>query len=290
MPWKQIPWTCAPWRPTPVIARTLPSWGRRPRSRCAPSAPTISALSPSSYTRTTTVASACRPGRPQCHLPGTPSSRTAGLCATTTATGWWAPTSRSTRSGALMGARSRFCNLGAWCVLRSPAHGLRLLRALLPQRGITSRTCRRAAMSSGFNTRLRFTSLDTTTALVPEPSAAPPAGGAGRISDPGRSRNNSRGTSGRCTRTTSARPPHVTHPHPGRRRRAGSCSAGTGVGLPLFASLIYVSNPDLFRARPMAGRRHLLLRHRIPFTLVELRRRATPRPRHAPLAEAEDVP
>ena len=97
MPWKQIPWTCAPWRPTPVIARTLPSWGRRPRSRCAPSAPTISALSPSSYTRTTTVASACRPGRPQCHLPGTPSSRTAGLCSKTPETSS-ALTLRSTRS------------------------------------------------------------------------------------------------------------------------------------------------------------------------------------------------
>jgi hypothetical protein len=49
-------------------------------------------------------------------------------------------------------------------------------------------------------------------------------------------------------------------------------------GMPLFASLLYVSNPDLFgrMARPLA--RHLLLRHRVPLTLAELRV-TTERPR-----------
>ena len=42
-------------------------------------------------------------------------------------------------------------------------------------------------------------------------------------------------------------------------------------GLPLFASLIYVGNPALFEAGQQLVYRHLLLRHRIPFTLVELR-------------------
>ena len=41
--------------------------------------------------------------------------------------------------------------------------------------------------------------------------------------------------------------------------------------LPLFASLIYVGDPVLFRAGQRLVYRHLLLRHRIPFTLVELR-------------------
>jgi hypothetical protein len=39
--------------------------------------------------------------------------------------------------------------------------------------------------------------------------------------------------------------------------------------VPLFASILYVSNPELFRAlaRPVA--RHLLLRHGVAATLVE---------------------
>ena len=42
-------------------------------------------------------------------------------------------------------------------------------------------------------------------------------------------------------------------------------------GLPLFASLLHVSNPALFRrcARPFT--RHLLVRHGIPATLLEQR-------------------
>jgi hypothetical protein len=42
-------------------------------------------------------------------------------------------------------------------------------------------------------------------------------------------------------------------------------------GLPLFASLLHVGNPSIFQARQHLVYRHLLLRHRIPFTLVELR-------------------
>ena len=40
-------------------------------------------------------------------------------------------------------------------------------------------------------------------------------------------------------------------------------------GLPLFASILHVSHPELFRAmaRPLA--RHLLLRHGVAATLVE---------------------
>ena len=49
-------------------------------------------------------------------------------------------------------------------------------------------------------------------------------------------------------------------------------------GIPLFASFIYVSDPTLFRAMGGHVRRHLLLRHRIPFTLSRAqRRRVTPR-------------
>jgi hypothetical protein len=39
--------------------------------------------------------------------------------------------------------------------------------------------------------------------------------------------------------------------------------------LPLFASLVYVSNPDLFRACSASFFRHLLLRYGIPATVIE---------------------
>jgi hypothetical protein len=42
-------------------------------------------------------------------------------------------------------------------------------------------------------------------------------------------------------------------------------------GLPLFASVLHASNPDMLRRRLPDLGRHLLLRHGIPFTLLELR-------------------
>ena len=42
-------------------------------------------------------------------------------------------------------------------------------------------------------------------------------------------------------------------------------------GLPLFASVLHVSNPDLFARMGGRVRRHLLLRHRLPVSLVEPR-------------------
>ena len=41
--------------------------------------------------------------------------------------------------------------------------------------------------------------------------------------------------------------------------------------LPLFATVLYVSNPPLFRTLAGIFGRHLLLRYRVPVTLMELR-------------------
>jgi hypothetical protein len=41
--------------------------------------------------------------------------------------------------------------------------------------------------------------------------------------------------------------------------------------LPLFASILHVSDPDLFRQMTRPFSRHLLLRHRLPVTLAEAR-------------------
>ena len=43
------------------------------------------------------------------------------------------------------------------------------------------------------------------------------------------------------------------------------------IARPIFASVLYVSNPALFRRMARSFSRHLLLRHGIPLTLVEPR-------------------
>ena len=41
--------------------------------------------------------------------------------------------------------------------------------------------------------------------------------------------------------------------------------------VPLFASILYISNPDLFRVAAQDVWRHLLVRHGLPVTLAEHR-------------------
>ncbi|MBA2954227.1 hypothetical protein GON03_07830 [Nocardioides sp. MAH-18] len=61
-----------------------------------------------------------------------------------------------------------FCNLGAWCVLEPHrSHGIRMLRALLAQPGYTFTDLSPSGAVVPLNQRLRFSSLDTETVLVP---------------------------------------------------------------------------------------------------------------------------
>ena len=171
------------------------------------------------------------------------------------------------------GRPERFCNLGAWCVLPEyRIHGVRLLKALLDQPDLHFTDLSPSGTVVPINRRLKFQFLDTTTALMPNlpwPSW------------PRRHR-------------VSADPRVVESTLTGSELRLYRDHAGTAAAhhlvlrsgdewcyvvfrrdrrkrLPLFASILHVSNPELFRrmARPLA--RHLLLRHRIPATLVETR-------------------
>lgn len=68
----------------------------------------------------------------------------------------------------LAGGSQQFCNLAAWCVSNDfRAHGVRLLRALLSQHGYTFTDLSPSGNVVAINERLRFQHLDTTTALVP---------------------------------------------------------------------------------------------------------------------------
>ena len=171
------------------------------------------------------------------------------------------------------GQTERFCNLGAWCVL--PAHRLHsitLLRALLGQPGYHFTDLSPSGNTVPVNARLKFNRLDTATALLPNLPWPSWPGQCRITSDPvaieriltGRAAADLRGPS----------------------RRSGSASRRDDQGgeqcyvifrrdrrknLPLFASVLYVSNPPLFRSMARVFGRHLLMRHGVIVTLMELR-------------------
>jgi hypothetical protein len=171
------------------------------------------------------------------------------------------------------GRRERFCNLGAWCVL--PEHrfqGVRLLKALLAQDGYHFTDLSPSGNVIPLNTRLGFDFLDTTTALLP---ALP------WPSRPGRDLISSDPTV--IDRTLTGAQRDLYHDHAGTDAARHVVLARGGEwcyvlfrrdrrrNLPLFASVLHVSNPPLLlrMARPFA--RHMLLRHGVPAILVERR-------------------
>lgn len=173
----------------------------------------------------------------------------------------------------IAGRPERFCNLGAWCVLPDHRfHSVRLLKALLAQQGYHFTDLSPSGNVVPMNTRLKFQFLDTATALVPNlPWLSWP--GRGRIStDPAvieetltgeelqRYRDNAR--------TAAARHAVLT-------RGDESCYVVfckvRRKNLPLFAAILYVSDPALFRSMAGPFARHLLVRHGLPATLAELR-------------------
>ena len=171
----------------------------------------------------------------------------------------------------IAGRSEAFCNLGAWCVLPGYRfHSLRLLKAVLAQPGYHFTDLSPSGNVVEVNGMLNFHSLDAATALVPN---IPWPSWPGRYvisSDPGL-----------IGRTLTGRDLDLYHDH------ASTAAARHLVlisddewcyvvfrkdrwkRLPLFVSMLHVSNPALFRrmAHPLA--RHLLLRHRAVGTLAE---------------------
>jgi hypothetical protein len=171
------------------------------------------------------------------------------------------------------GASERVCNLGAWCVLAEHRfNSLSLLRALLAQDGYSFTDLSPSGSVIPLNSRLGFDSLDTATRLVPN---LPWPGRPSRvviIADPEL-----------IGRTLTGRDLQLYRDHAG----AGAARhlvliRGTKwcyvvfrkdrrKGMPLFASILYVSDRDLLQqvARPLAS--HLLIRHGALATLAEER-------------------
>jgi hypothetical protein len=170
----------------------------------------------------------------------------------------------------LAGRTEKFCNLAAWCVLDEyRAHSLRLLRAMLAQPGYTFTDLSPSGNVVPINERLGFVRLDTSGALV----ANLPWSAAGRVltdeaavqaaldaRDQQIHRDHTRaGAARHVVVEAGGRTCYIVYRRVRRKR------------LPLFARVLYVSDPEVFRS--VAGRfyRHLLWRHAIPFTLVERR-------------------
>ena len=173
------------------------------------------------------------------------------------------------------GRVERFCNLGAWCVREEHRfHSLRLLKALLAQDGYHFTDLSPSGNVVPINSRLKFGFLDTGTALVPN---LPWPGLPFRVtSNPAVIAHTLRGRDREIydDHRDAAAANHVL-------LRAGSAADAEYCyvvfrkdrrkGLPLFASVLHVSNPAVFRKTARAFTRHLLLRYGIPATFIEQR-------------------
>jgi hypothetical protein len=168
------------------------------------------------------------------------------------------------------GGPERFCNLGAWCVLPDfRFYGVRLLKALLAQDGYTFTDLSPSGTVPQINERLGLSYLDTTTALVPN---LPWPTLARATADPAVIERTLSGTDLEVylDHRDAAAARHVL-----LRVGGAACHVvfrkDRRKGLPLFASVLHVSDPAVFRRGFRAFSRHLLLRHGIPATLLEER-------------------
>ena len=165
------------------------------------------------------------------------------------------------------------CNLGPWCVLDTHrSQGLRLLRALLRQPAYHFTDLSPSGAVVPLNERLGFRHLDTATSLMPN---LPWPGLRGRVQiteDPVHIAASLSGDELQLFRDheglSAAR-------HLLVRRGGEHCHVvfrrDTRKGLPLFASILHVSNPALFRSCARQVGSHLLVRHRLPVMLAERR-------------------
>lgn len=171
------------------------------------------------------------------------------------------------------GRVERFCNLGSWCVLRDyRSRSISLLNALLSQDGYHFTILSPDEGPQEILAWLRFRRLDTSAALVPN-LLWPTLPGQTRISsDPDVIEGMLGGTELELyhdhAQALAAR-------HLVIMRGQESCYVMYREfryhGVPVFAIILHVSNPDLFRRGLYRLTRHLLVRRGLVATLAELR-------------------
>ncbi|MGB7980901.1 MAG: hypothetical protein WCF36_08945 [Candidatus Nanopelagicales bacterium] len=171
------------------------------------------------------------------------------------------------------GHRERFCNLGAWSVdPEYRSHGLRLVRAMLGQRGLTFTDLSPSGSVVAVNERLGFKFLDTATALVPN-IPRPTLGRRVRVvTDLAQIHRSLSGDDLRLflDHRDAAAALHFVIKSGGDRCYT-IARKDRRKDLPVFASILYVSNKELFARTQRALYGHLLVRHGALATLAELR-------------------
>jgi hypothetical protein len=169
------------------------------------------------------------------------------------------------------GVTERFCNLAAWCVAEAHrSHGVRLLRALLRQRGFHFTDLSPSTTVQALNARLGFEVLDTTTTVVPHVWWPLRSGGVRVLTDRREIENRLRGRDLSIYRDhTGARAAHQVVIVRGTQTCHVVFRRVRRKNLPVFASLLYIGDRELFRAVAPHFFRHLLLHHGVLATLLE---------------------
>jgi hypothetical protein len=173
----------------------------------------------------------------------------------------------------IRGSTENFCNLGAWCVLPGfRIHALRLPKAVLAQDDHHFTDLSPSGSVMSVNERLGFRFLDGATSLTPNLPWASPRGRARVSAEPTRIMSVLSGGELEIFLDHVAAPAarHLLLEHgddhchvifrPDRKK-----------GLPTFASLVYVSNPDVFHRMVGPFGNHLLLYHGLSATLADER-------------------
>jgi hypothetical protein len=173
----------------------------------------------------------------------------------------------------MAGRVERFCNMGSWCVLPGyRSRSISLLNALLAQQGYHFTILSPDEVSQEILAWLKFRFLDTSAVLVPN-LPWPTLPGRTRISaDPDVIERTLAGTELELYHDHAQA---VAAHHLVLIRGQDSCYVMYREfrykGAPVFATILHVSNPDLFRRALIPLTRHLLVRHRLAATLAELR-------------------
>lgn len=171
------------------------------------------------------------------------------------------------------GLPEQFCNLGAWCVLDGHRHqGLRLLTRLLGQKGYHFTDFSPSGNVVPLNRRLKFTDLDTTTALVPNVPLPHRRGDVRVTARPDALLDTLSGEELALYRDHqhAAAAKHLLVSTP-REHCYVVFRRDSRKKVRAFGSVLHVSNPELFRAAIGQVSSHLLTRHGVAATLVELR-------------------
>ena len=180
------------------------------------------------------------------------------------------------------GNLEHFCNLAAWCVKPEfRMHSFRLLKALVTQPGYSFTDLSPSPGVHELNSRMGFTYLDTTTTLTPNLPWFTIPGRVRLITHPQRieAALEQAGALEQLAVFRDHRQAQAAR-HVLVRVGEQQCYVvyrrDRRKGLPLFASLLHVSDPDVLRSAMRPFTRHLLLRRRLLATLSEDRR--LPRP------------